>query len=188
MTVLSKPIGRRQFIIGKFLGILGPVIILFIVFGAIFLASISFKVAYDSRETSKPDPSWQECQEEMEQIAPGLALAFMETTVLTAISVAISTRLPMMANLIICAAIYVLGHLVPMLANSALGQIEQVGFIAGLLAAVLPVLEHFNIYTAIATGEHVPLAYLGLAGIYCLLYSGLAMLVALLLFEDRDLA
>ena len=188
LTLLSKPVGRRQFIIGKFLGILWPVVILFIVFGAIFLASVSFKVAYDSRETSKPDPSGQECQEEIVQIAPGLALAFMETTVLTAISVAISTRLPMMANLIICAAIYVLGHLVPMLANSALGQIEQVGFIAGLLAAVLPVLEHFNIYAAIATGGHVPLAYLGLAGIYCLLYSCLAMLVALLLFEDRDLA
>ncbi len=188
LTVLSKPIGRRQFILGKFLGILGPVIILFIVFGAIFLASVSFKVVYDARETSKTEPTWQECREEMQQIAPGLALAFMETTVLTAISVAISTRLPMMANLIICAAIYVLGHLVPMLANSALGQIEQVGFIAGLLAAVLPVLEHFNMYTAIATGQNVPLTYLGLAGIYCLLYSGLAMLVALLLFEDRDLA
>jgi ABC-type transport system involved in multi-copper enzyme maturation permease subunit len=188
LTVLSKPIGRRQFIIGKFLGILGPVAILFIVFGAIFLASISFKVVYDSRETSKGEPTRQECQQEMQQIAPGLALAFMETTVLTAISVAISTRLPMMANLIICAAVYVLGHLVPMLANSALGQIEQVGFVAGLLAAVLPVLEHFNIYTAIATGEVVPLSYLALAGVYCLLYSALAMVVALLLFEDRDLA
>jgi ABC-type transport system involved in multi-copper enzyme maturation permease subunit len=188
LTVLSKPISRRQFIIGKFLGILGPVAILFIVFGAIFLASVSYKVAYDARETSKGDPTWQECQQEMQQISPGLALAFMETTVLTAISVAISTRLPMMANLIICAAVYVLGHLVPMLANSALGQIEQVGFVAGLLAAVLPVLEHFNIYTAIATGQNVPLSYLGLAGIYCLLYSALAMMVALLLFEDRDLA
>ena len=188
LTLLSKPISRRQFILGKFLGILGPVLILFIVFGAIFLASISYKVVYDARETAKTEPTWQECQQEMLQIAPGLALAFMETTVLTSISVAISTRLPMMANLIICAAVYVLGHLVPMLANSALGQIEQVGFVAGLLAAVLPVLEHFNIYTAIATGQHVPLSYLGLAGVYCLLYSGLAMMVALLLFEDRDLA
>ncbi len=188
LTLLSKPVGRRQFIIGKFLGILGPVVILFIVFGAIFLASVSYKVVYDARETSRSDPTWQECQQEMQQIAPGLALAFMETTVLVSISVAISTRLPMMANLIICAAIYVLGHLVPMLANSALGQIEQVGFIAGLLAAILPVLEHFNIYTAIATGQEVPLAYLGLAGVYCLLYVGLAMMVALLLFEDRDLA
>jgi ABC-type transport system involved in multi-copper enzyme maturation permease subunit len=188
LTLLSKPISRRQFIVGKFLGILGPVVILFIVFGAIFLASVSFKVAYDVRETSKPEPTWQECQQEMQQIAPGLVLAFMETAVLAAISVAISTRLPMMANLIICAAVYVLGHLVPMLVNSALGQIEQVGFVAGLLAAVLPMLEEFNIYTAIATGQHVPLAYLGLAGVYCLLYITFAMLVALLLFEDRDLA
>jgi ABC-type transport system involved in multi-copper enzyme maturation permease subunit len=188
LTLLSKPVGRRQFMIGKYLGILGPVVILFIVFGAIFLASVSYKVVYDARETSRSDPTWQECEQEMLQIAPGLALAFMETAVLVSISVAISTRLPMMANLIICAAIYVLGHLLPMLANSALGQIEQVGFIAGLLAAILPVLEHFNIYTAIARGEEVPLAYLGLAGVYCLLYVGLAMMVALLLFEDRDLA
>jgi ABC-type transport system involved in multi-copper enzyme maturation permease subunit len=188
LTVLSKPIGRRQFIMGKFLGILGPVVILYIVFGAIFLASISFKVAYDSRETSKPEPTWQECQEEMQQIAPGLALAFMETAVLTSISMAISTRLPMMANLIICAAVYVLGNLVPMLVNSALGQIEQVGFVAGLLAAILPMLEGFNVYTAITTGQQIPLAYLGLAGVYCLLYITFAMLVALLLFEDRDLA
>jgi ABC-type transport system involved in multi-copper enzyme maturation permease subunit len=188
LMLLSKPIGRRQFIMGKYLGILGPVVILFIIFGAIFLASVSFKVAYDSRETSRPDPTWQECQEEIWQIAPGLALAFMETAVLAAISVAISTRLPMMPNLIICAAIYVLGHLVPMLVNSSLGQIEQVGFIAGLLAAVLPMLESFNIYTAIATGQQVSLAYLGLAFVYCLLYITFAMLVALLLFEDRDLA
>ncbi len=188
LTVLSKPIGRREFIIGKFLGILWPVAILFIVFGAIFLASVSFKVVYDARETARTDPTWQECQQEMLQIAPGLVLAFMETIVLAAISVAISTRLTMMANLIICAAIYVLGHLVPLLANSAVGQIEQVGFVAGLLSAVLPVLDHFNIYTAIATGQVVPLVYLGWAGVYCLLYSTLALFVALLLFEDRDLA
>ena len=37
----------------------------------------------------------------MLQIAPGLLLGFMEAVVLTAISVAISTRLPMLANLVI---------------------------------------------------------------------------------------
>ncbi|HEY4761260.1 MAG TPA: ABC transporter permease subunit [Thermoguttaceae bacterium] len=188
LTVLSKPINRRSFILGKFLGILWPVAILFIVFGAIFLASVSFKVVYDARESSRLEPTWQDCKTEMLQVVPGLALAFMETTVLASISVAISTRLPMMANLIICMAVYVLGHLVPLLANSALEQIEQVGFVAGLLSAILPVLDHFNIYAAIATGNEVPISYLGWAALYCLLYSGLAMLVALLLFEDRDLA
>ncbi len=40
----------------------------------------------------------------------------------------------------------------------------------------------------ISTGQEVPLEYLAWDGLYCLLYSSVAMLVALLLFEDRDLA
>ncbi len=188
LTLLSKPVGRRQFVIGKFLGILVPVAIMFIILGAIFLASVSYKVVYDVRETGRPEATAAECRWEMIQIAPGLALSFMEAVVLTAVSVAISTRLPMMANLIICASIYVLGHLVPILANSAVGQQEFVRFVAHLSAAVLPVLDNFNISAGISTGQTVPLVYLGWAGLYCLLYCGVAMLVALLLFEDRDLA
>lgn len=188
LTLLSKPVGRRQFILGKFLGIVGAVAILFVVFGALFLATVSYKVVYDARETASPDPTWIECGEEMAQIAPGIALAFMETVVLAAISVAIATRLPMMPNLVICASVYVLGHLTPLLASSAVGQFPIVPFIADLVGTVLPMLDHFNIYTAIATGSEVPLSYVGIAGLYCLLYSALAMFFALLLFEDRDLA
>lgn len=188
LTVLSKPIGRWHFVLGKFLGILAPVAVLFVVLGAIFLGTISYKVKYDARETSNPAPTWQQCRAEMEQTVPGLALAFMETVVLTSIGVAISTRLAMLPNLIICGTIYVLGHLVPTLANSAVGQLEYVPFVANLLATVLPMLEHFNIYGAIATGQTVGWQYLAWAALYCLLYSTVAMLVALLLFEDRDLA
>lgn len=188
LTVLCKPISRRDFVLGKFLGILGPVAILFVLLGMFFLGSVSFKKSYDARETSEPEPNSQQCLEEVQRIAPGIALAFFETTVMVAISVAVSTRLGMLPNLVICLSIYVLGHLVPMLAESSIGQLAIVTFIANLLAAVLPILDHFNIYGPIATGEKVQIAYLGLAGLYCLVYSALAMLVALLMFEDRDLA
>lgn len=188
LTLLSKPVGRRQFIVGKFLGILVPVAIMFLVLGALFLATVSYKVVYDAKESALGDPTLADCRDAMLQIAPGLALSFMETVVLTAISVAISTRLPMLANLIICASIYVLGHLVPILVNSAVGQIEFVRFVANLLSAVLPVLEHFNISAGISAGQDVPAEYLRWAALYCALYSTVAMLVALLLFEDRDLA
>ncbi len=188
LSVLSKPIGRRSFIMGKFLGVIGPVMILFVVLGALFLGTVSYKVVYDSRETAHPMPTRQECQEEVMQIVPGLALAFLEAVVLTSIGVAISTRLPMIPNLMICISIYVLGHLVPMVVNSSVGRFEIVTFVGTFLATILPVLDHFNIYTAIATGKEVPWSYVGLASIYCALYSGAAMLLALLLFEDRDLA
>jgi ABC-type transport system involved in multi-copper enzyme maturation permease subunit len=188
LTVLSKPVRRRQFILGKFLGVLSPVIVLFIVLGFLFLVTISYKVVYDSREVAKSEPTWQLCYLEMIATVPGLVLAFFETVVMSAISVAISTRLTMLANLIVCASIYVLGHLVPMLVNSSVGKFEIVRFVGQFIATVLPVLDHFNIGAAVAAGAMVPTSYLWMALFYCVLYSSIAMLLGLAMFEDRDLA
>jgi ABC-type transport system involved in multi-copper enzyme maturation permease subunit len=188
LTVLSKPVRRRQFILGKFLGILGPVVVLFIVLGFLFLVTVSFKVVYDSREVARTEPTWQLCYMEMIRIVPGLVLAFLEAVVLASISVAISTRLSMLANLLVCASIYVLGHLVPMLVASSVGRFEIVRFVGQFLATVLPVLDHYNIQAAVATGVVVPMSYLGMALVYCILYTTAAMLLGLAMFEDRDLA
>ena len=188
LTLLSKPVGRRQFILGKFVGILIPVVLMFLVLGAIFLASVSFKVVYDARETGQAEPTAHACWIEMVRIAPGLLLSFMEAVVLTAISVAISTRLPMLANLVVCAVIYALGHLVPVVADSSVGKNEFVRFVADAMSAIFPLLDYFNISAGISGGRTVPWGYLGMAGVYCVLLCSVAMLLALLLFEDRDLA
>jgi ABC-type transport system involved in multi-copper enzyme maturation permease subunit len=188
LTLLSKPISRRQFVIGKFLGIVWPLLLLFVVLGAWMLLWTSFKVVYDARETSNPDPNWQLCSAEMVGTVPGLVLSFMEAVVLAAISVAISTRLSMLPNLLIVGSIYVLGHLGPLIVQSSVGQNEFVAFFGQLIALVLPVLDHFNIQAAVAAGVPVPPDYLAWALLYCVLYSTVAMLLALILFEDRDLA
>jgi ABC-type transport system involved in multi-copper enzyme maturation permease subunit len=188
LTVLSKPISRLQFVLGKFIGIVWPVLLLFVLLGTVLLATVSYKVVYDARETTNPDPTWQLCYAEMIGTVPGLALAFMETVVLTAISVAVSTRLSMLPNLIICGAVYVLGHLIPPIVQSSAGENEYVAFIGRLAAVVLPVLDHFNIQAAVAGGAPIPPSYLGWTLLYCILYSAAMMLLALVLFEDRDLA
>jgi ABC-type transport system involved in multi-copper enzyme maturation permease subunit len=188
LTLLSKPISRREFVLGKFLGIVWPILLMFIVLGVILLLTVSYKVVYDSRETANPEPSWQQCYAVMIGTVPGLVLGFMETIVLTAISVAISTRLPMLPNLVICGAIYVMGHLGPLIVQSSAGQLEYVAFIGRLIAVVLPVLDHFNVQAAVAGGINVPMSYLAWAALYCALYCAAMMLLALILFEDRDLA
>jgi ABC-type transport system involved in multi-copper enzyme maturation permease subunit len=76
----------------------------------------------------------------------------------------------------------------PLLLKSSIGQFEIVGFVARLFSTALPVLDHFNIQAAVATGLAVPLTYLVWAAVYCLLYGSVALVLALLLFEDRDLA
>ncbi len=188
LTVLSKPIGRRQFILGKFLGIVWPIVLMFVILGIVFLLSVSFKVVYDARESSKVTPVWQDCYIEVVRIIPGLVLAFLESVILAALSVAISTRLPMLPNLIICGSIYVLGHLGPLIVKSAAGEIVFVRFIGRLISVLLPVLDHFEIEGAIAGASTVPMEYLGYALVYSLLYCGVAMMLALIFFEDRDLA
>ncbi|HEX6962591.1 MAG TPA: ABC transporter permease subunit, partial [Lacipirellula sp.] len=189
LTVLSKPVGRRQFILGKFLGIIWPIVLMFIILGVIFLVMVSFKVVYDARESSKTTPEWTECYLEVVRIIPGLVLAFLESVVIAAISVAVSTRLPMLPNLVICGSIYVLGHLAALIVkSSAADNIVFVQFVGRLLALVLPVLDHFEIEGAIAGATSVPLSYLGWAVVYSAVYSAAAMLLALFFFEDRDLA
>jgi len=188
LTMLSKPVSRRQFVLGKYVGILWPLLVMFVVLGAILLVTISIKVVYDARETSNPTPNWELCYDTMIGAVPGLVLAYLEAATLASIAVAISTRLSMLPNLIIVGAIYVIGNLLPQIVRSSAGEIPFVAFTGKLLAVILPVLNHFNIQPAIAAGQPVPYEYLGMATLYCVLYSAAAMLLALLLFEDRDLA
>jgi ABC-type transport system involved in multi-copper enzyme maturation permease subunit len=198
LTVLSKPVSRRDFILGKFVGIGWAVGLMVVVFGVLLLVTVAYKPIYDYREGGyeinhqqlNQDPTWRDCHREMVQTAPGLLLAYLETLVIGALSVAISTRLPAIANFIISFAIYVLGHLTPLLVQSQVvaEQLPPVVFFGRFIATVLPVLDHFNIQASIAAGVPVPLVYLAWSLVYCALYSGVAMLLALTLFEDRDLA
>jgi ABC-type transport system involved in multi-copper enzyme maturation permease subunit len=193
LTVLSKPVSRRDFILGKFVGIAWTVAIMFVMFGAVMLVTVTYKTIYDAREnsTDMDQITWQVCHKEMMQTIPGLFLAYMETLVLAALSVAISTRLPMLANFTISFAVYTLGHLTPLLVQSqsiAENVPAPVVFLAKISATVLPVLDHFSTEASFATGDPVPIDYLLWSLVYCVLYSSVAMLLALTLFEDRDLA
>lgn len=197
LTVLSKPVSRRDFILGKFTGIGWSVGLLVVILGLMLLVTVAYKPVYDFREGGyqspddiNADPTWQNCYAEMVQTTPGLVLVYMEALVMAALSVAISTRLPTLANFIISFAVYVLGHLTPLLVQSQVvaNQLPPVVFFGRLIATVLPVLDHFNIQASIAAGAVVPYTYLAWSLVYCLLYSTVAMLLALTLFEDRDLA
>ncbi|QDT66293.1 ABC transporter permease [Calycomorphotria hydatis] len=207
MTLLSKPINRQQFILGKYVGILQAVLLLVGMLSFMLLFLIYYKVGYDARESGGTVPqflssitvSWLpfklpalEPQRYLEavQVIPGLILIAMEVAVLTAVSVAISTRLPMVVNMTTCFAIFVIGHLTPVLVQvePTVRSLEVVQFVAQLIATVLPALEVFNMTAAVATGTTVPPQYIGWAAIYGFAYVGAAVLLAFIMFEDRDLA
>ena len=191
ITLLSKPINRRQFIIGKYLGIEMSVALMYAILGLGFAAGVWFKYTYDLRENAGGAVEVATGLKHVFQVIPGLVLGFLEISVLTAVSVAISTRLPMLVNLVVCISIFFLGHLTPILVQATQGprSNELVHFMAGLFSFVLPDLEYFNVSPAISTGAVIPwIGYVLPALGYCVLYSGAALMFAFLLFEDRDLA
>ncbi len=188
LTVLSKPLTRRQFVLGKFIGLALVALLIFMILGAVLMSTTSLKVVYDARESSKTAPIWTDCATEMVTVVPGLVLSLLETILLAAVSLAVSTRVGMIPNLIICFTIYVLGHLVPLIVQSSVGKLAIVRFVGRLFATILPVLEHFTIEAAVIGGVPVPWGYLAWAAIYAGLYSAIALLIALVLFQNRDLA
>lgn len=188
MTLLSKPINRRQFVLGKYLGIVQAIMWYMIPLSLVFLALIYYKVGYDAKETSKEIPLLTQRMEVALQVVPGLLLLFMEVVVLSAVSVAISTRLPMVVNLSTCLAIFVVGHLTPVLVEGSAIKNEFVAFMARVIATIFPSLDSFNVSAAVATEKWVPPEYLAQAGIYCVCYCAASILMAFILFEDRDLA
>ncbi len=188
LTVLSKPIQRRSFIIGKFLGIFWVLMLMFVVLGTVELCAVAFKPIYDAKESSLEMPTWEVCHAEMVSTVPGLAMAFMQAVVLTAISVALATRIPQLANLSICFAIYLVGNLSTVFVSSTQEAFDIVKFVAQLIATIIPILEHFQLQAAIDAGNPITMSLLSGNLLYCMLYVLLAMFLALLMFEDRDLA
>ena len=67
-------------------------------------------------------------------------------------------------------------------------KLEFVQFMARLIATMLPSLDLFNISAAVATGDMVPPDYLAYSALYCGCYCTAAILLAFILFEERDLA
>ena len=188
LMALAKPLSRTKFIIGKYIGVMIAVTLLFLILGTFFVNTVSYKVVYDARESSKDVPTAIECAVAVYNILPGLVLAYLETVILAAIAIAISTRLPLLPNLTLTLLIYLLGNIVPVIVQSSMNQIPMVVFVANIISVVLPCLDHFNMETAVAMEASVPWLYvvyaLGYAGLYC----AAMLVVSLLLFEDRDLA
>lgn len=191
MTLLSKPINRRQFILGKYMGIMTAVLLLIVPLSLCLLGLIDYKMFYDAKESSIPTMRQELAIDTVIKTIPGLILCFFEIATLTAISVAISTRVPMAVNMVTCMTIFIVGHLTPALVASGAGApkgMELVLFFARVIASVLPALQVFKIDEHIATGTLTSADYVAWSAAYSVVYCMMGILLAFFLFEDRDLA
>ena len=225
ITVMSKPINRRQFMIGKYLGTLMACWAMTLLLGWILTWVLYIKPHFDKMDdvhddlpielvkllTPPADTNLVPTAEGNalalgavqwfgESLAHhlGLLLSFGQVMVLLAICTALATRMQFVINLVICMFVFFIGHLAPVLVQVT-QQISQqsdalklVNFIAQLINAVFPGLEYFDMGPSIIRDTPLEVGsfavYVATVFGYALIYSAIAMIGGLILFEDRDLA
>ncbi|MFL5242458.1 MAG: ABC transporter permease [Gemmataceae bacterium] len=218
ITLMSKPVSRRQFLLGKFAGILLATLVLTAILGWFFNWVLLYKRWLDRMDPVAPLPDltgWMGSLVGTSQaadfvrgmrlwfseewaIAPGLILGFGKVMVLIAIAVSLATRLPMIVNLIVCLTIYFLGHLTSVLQDIAArrNQGETVGkllsFSSQAFDIFMPRLDLFSLGPALVLDRPLTepdfLKYTAEVFGFSVIFTGVALLVGLVLFEDRDLA
>jgi hypothetical protein len=213
ITVMSKPVSRRQFLLGKFVGIFLTTLLMTGMLGWVFNGVMWFKLWFDNEQVG--DPAWLEpARQALRPLGetavpfllgngiwfdhfwdslPGLIFGSCQAMVLLAIAVALATRLPMVVNLVTCLVVFALGHLTHILVQvSSSRNLELVSFVAKFFENVLPGLQYFDLGSVIVRDVQPDPArfsiYVGSVALYAILYSGIALLFGLILFEDRDLA
>jgi len=226
ITVMSKPITRRQFLLGKYVGTLFVAAGMTMILGWVLNWALYTKPYFDRLDEVRdqmPIELSQSLTPLMRYIVPGaegaawaggmaqwigetiahsfgLLLGFGQVMVLLAIATSLATRMAFVINIVICVVVFFLGHLSPVLVQVTQSFSQQgessplllVSFIAQLFDAILPALEFFSMGPAIIRDsplEFGPFAFYVLTVFgYSVIYTGIALLIGLILFEDRDLA
>jgi len=225
ITVISKPVSRRQFFIGKYLGILLACWVMTLLLGWVLTWALHIKPRFDPLDevldpmpfevTRWLSPKFDALMPTVEGSAwargtgawmgdtlahhLGLARIFGQVMILLGICTALATRVQFVVNLVICLGVFLIGNLSPIMVhvtdkpgNDNNPALQLVRFIAQLFNAIFPSLDAFDMGPAII--RDTPLSTLSFLGfvatvlLYALLYTAIAILAGLLLFEDRDLA
>jgi Cu-processing system permease protein len=169
-TILSKPLSRTEFLLGKYFGLLATLVLQLAIMGAAF-AACSFL-------TGAPITAAH---------GAALILASMEIALLVGLATFFSVfTTPTLASLF-AVGLYLIGHLTRNLRD--LGQHSEVAAvreITALLHRVLPDLESFNLSTQAVHGLPITASDFWLPILYGTGYVVLVLCAASAIFERRD--
>ncbi|MCD6405288.1 MAG: ABC transporter permease [Planctomycetes bacterium] len=187
MTVMSKPLRRHEFVLGKYMGIGLALAFLGLFLTVVFLAVIVGKVAGGDIVYRKVQP-YQAILPEITVVFPGLFLGFLQALILVAVSVALSIRLPMILNVSISFALFILANISGPLVDYLAREHSIFTATARYIFYVLPNLRSaVEVNSAIGLGRFVPASFVAWAAVYSLLYIAAALSFAVFLFQDKEL-
>lgn len=167
-SILSKPVGRGQFLVGKYLGLCLTLLVNVAIMGV----GVSLALAYVER-------GWNPV---ILKIWPALMLIYMELAVITGVALLFSSFSTPALSALLTFLVFIIGHLSADLKSFAasLGGATARWFFSGLYY-LLPNLSHYSFITAaghgFAPGFDAMLLALFYAGVYVIVLLSAATLI-----------
>jgi ABC-type transport system involved in multi-copper enzyme maturation permease subunit len=191
-TILTKPVTRAQFLLGKFFGSLATVFsnlaLMGIAFYVVFLIKAPAFMSNAATDTSGSGVGFS-TDFIYANLAKAIFLTFIEMTVVTALAVMASTLFSWIMAAIFSFFVYFVGQMADFFKTLAsptrgTGLFGQTMFNA--IYTILPHFEVFDMREAILKGTYVGWDTLGLHVALGVAYAGLMLLIAFLAFMNRE--
>jgi len=169
-TLLSKPIGRAEFLLGKFFGLALTLLVMLLLMSLIFLALVFF-------HTFKLE--WR--------IGLAIFYIFLELILLTSVAILFSSFTTPILSSLFSLSFYLIGHFswgLEILIKKKKSGLARI--LLQFLYTLLPDLENFNFKTEVVHRLPISFKFLSYSLLYGLVYTLFILILAVLVFRRRD--
>ena len=170
-AIFAKPVGRAEFIIGKYLGLCVTLAVNVAVMGV----GVSLALVYVGN-TRFAGSIW-----------PSILLIFFELTILTAVATLFSSFSSPALSALLTFSVFVIGHFSSSLRDLAAGLGSQSAkYFFEAIYYLLPNLSLFTFVTNAAHGEAPPVSMLAGSILYAIFFDAILIAAATLIFSRRN--
>jgi len=169
-NIISKPVHRYQFLIGKYLGL-----VLTLLVNVLIMAGVFLSIVYGLEGTVGLP------------MVQAIFLIFLELMLITAVALLFSTFSTPALSATFTLAIYVIGHWSKDLRLFG-AKAEQiwVRYITQAIYYMVPNLENYNIKGLVVNNLSLPDHFICLSSFYGLIYIGILLFLSICIFERRN--
>jgi len=171
-TVLSKPVQRYQFVLGKFLGGIMTVFVMIAAMGIVFLG-----VLFWHEKAFAPD------------MLKGVVMTFCQMMLLGALTIFFSTFAPPVVNFFLSFGLFVVGNLSTVTESLTSNRNPVTAILAKIVHYSIPNFGNFNMQNKLIHPEIViknETVFLTQNIVYAVLYSAVLLVLAILVFDKRE--
>ncbi len=170
---LSHPISRRQFVAGKFAGLVGVLAVNWVLLGALYLTLLGLL-----------SPTWNSSFSMILFVA--LFLVCVESVMMASLAVLFSAFSTTSLSVIFSLGVVLIGNNISHIRLLARQSSSKQAWIFQSIAMILPNFEHFSLGVQVSYGFPVPWSLMGLGVLYSSVMIALCLILAGLVIQARE--